>query len=100
MTPEKLEEVLSTLEALGSWDPLGPKQKEFRRMLWQRHGCRGLYGDDGEMQCGKCMLDFKRDSAEHISAVFHQKGLEAKARLQECLKKAQDSINRSRGEDD
>jgi predicted aminopeptidase len=32
----------------------------WRRLLFLRHGCVGLYGDDGEMQCGACALDFKR----------------------------------------
>jgi hypothetical protein len=42
--------------------------KELRKLLWLRHGCDGLYGDDGEMQCnmGGCMIDFKRDSIETI----------------------------------
>jgi hypothetical protein len=39
-----------------------------RKELWLRHGHQGLYGDDGEMQCGTCGLDYKRDSAEKIAA--------------------------------
>lgn len=33
-----------------------------RRYMWIGHGCpkRFLYGDDGEMQCHHCGLDFKR----------------------------------------
>jgi len=40
----------------------------FRRLLWLKHGChmQYLYGDDGEMQCQKCMIDFKRDMPEEI----------------------------------
>lgn len=42
-----------------------------RRLLWIYHGhYHGhqvyLYGDDGEMQCNKCMIDFKRDSIKTI----------------------------------
>lgn len=37
-----------------------------RRLLWLNHGCVDLYGDDGEMQCSKCMIDFKRDSVKAI----------------------------------
>lgn len=39
-----------------------------RRLLWLRHGCRfsALYGDDGEMQCHACALDFKRDPIDRI----------------------------------
>lgn len=39
-----------------------------RKLLWLRHGCDGvmLYGDDGEMQCNHCGIDFKRDSVASI----------------------------------
>ena len=41
-----------------------------RKLLWLHHGCSqdGLYGDDGEMQCNKCRIDFRRDSAKEIEA--------------------------------
>ena len=41
---------------------------ELRRLLFLRHGCSGpaLYGDDGEMQCNHCLLDFKRDSPNEM----------------------------------
>lgn len=42
-------------------------EKKLRKLLWLNHGCSlGLYGDDGEMQCNKCLIDFKRDSVERI----------------------------------
>ncbi len=36
---------------------------ELRNHLWMAHGHDGLYGDDGEMQCGRCgpPCDFKRE---------------------------------------
>jgi len=45
-----------------------------RKLLFLRHGCSipDLYGDDGELQCNKCMIDFKRDSAELIEKKFHE----------------------------
>jgi hypothetical protein len=45
-----------------------------RELLWLRHGCgiAALYGDDGEMQCNACLIDFKRTSAAAI-----RRGLEA-----------------------
>ena len=43
---------------------------ELREAIWLNHGCQGLYGDDGEMQCSKCMIDFKRDSLEKILSVL------------------------------
>ena len=43
------------------------ENKKLRELLWLKHGCQDLYGDDGEMQCSKCMIDFKRDSIEDIN---------------------------------
>lgn len=39
-----------------------------RRLLWLHHDCGmvALYGDDWEMQCSVCGVDFKRDSVEDI----------------------------------
>jgi len=42
------------------------ENKKLRRLLWLSHGCQGLYGDDGEMQCNECRIDFLRDSADDI----------------------------------
>jgi hypothetical protein len=53
-----------------------------RKLLWIRHGCSGLYGDDGEMQCGQCLIDFKREPAADIEARFQQIGMEKLARAQ------------------
>ncbi len=41
-----------------------------RRLLWLNHGCTHLYGDDGEMQCNVCRIDFKRMTASDIRARF------------------------------
>lgn len=46
-----------------------------RRLLWLRHGCGGLYGDDGEMQCGVCGIDFLRDPASLIEKRFEGAGM-------------------------
>lgn len=45
---------------------------KLRELLWLRHGCSypALYGDDGNMQCSKCRIDFKKDSAEEIGRRF------------------------------
>lgn len=42
--------------------------ERLRKELWLKHGCGGaaLYGDDGEMQCNSCLLDFKRNSVDQI----------------------------------
>lgn len=37
---------------------------KIRQFFWQNHGHDGIYGDDGEMQCGQCikygLTDYKR----------------------------------------
>ncbi len=44
-----------------------------RKLLWIRHGCSiGLYGDDGELQCNECGIDFLRYSPEEIEDRFLQ----------------------------
>lgn len=49
-----------------------------RKLLWLRHGCslESLYGDDGEMQCNTCRIDFKRDAAKAIADRFSDIGVE------------------------
>ena len=48
---------------------------KLRELLWLNHGCPVgiLYGDDGELQCPKCMLDFKRDTVERIEETWLKK---------------------------
>ena len=29
-----------------------------RSMIWLMHGHKGIYGDDGEMQCGECATEY------------------------------------------
>lgn len=54
------------------------EEEIIREMLWMSHGCVGMYGDDGEMQCatvhGKFgFLDFKRDPIDKlIKGSFHK----------------------------
>lgn len=56
---------------------LEAENETLRSLLWLRHGCPfpALYGDDGEMQCHECCLDFKRDSAQRISERFTEIGM-------------------------
>lgn len=58
---------------------LEAENKSFRRLLFGFHSCSGVYGDDGEMQCNRCFIDFKRDSAAAIKAKLSQKALEYSA---------------------
>lgn len=59
-----------------------------RRLLWLNHGCEfsALYGDDGEMSCNACGIDFKRTTPEEIQAAFQRRGLEALAKAQAAEK--------------
>jgi len=48
-------------------------EAELRYWLWMGHGCQGLYGDDGEMQCNNAkkhgkFLDFKRDPLDELQS--------------------------------
>ena len=51
------------------------RELTLRRMLWLSHGCHGLYGDDGEMQCPECRLDFRRDPVETIDRRITERGM-------------------------
>jgi len=57
----KLEQELADVKA---------ENEIFRRLLWMAHGSHGQYGDDGELQCAECRLDFKRDNATKIEHVL------------------------------
>lgn len=48
---------------------------QLRKLLWLNHGCNitALYGDDGEMQCGACAVDFKRWSMSAMLAAWRSK---------------------------
>jgi len=52
--------------------------KTLRRLLWLRHGCPlpALYGDDGEMSCGRCGIDFLRWKPVAIHNKFTSLGME------------------------
>ena len=43
-------------------------ESDLRREWWLNHGDSfpQLYGDDGEMQCGRCLIDFKREPMETL----------------------------------
>lgn len=55
-----------------------------RELLFLKHGCVGLslYGNDGELACKACGIDFRRDSASDIAARFTELELQAYAKKQ------------------
>lgn len=61
------------------------ENRKLRELLWLSHGCVGLYGDDGEMQCGSCLLDFKRASIDEIVAAFRRRAMAKLAAPKEPL---------------
>jgi hypothetical protein len=76
-------------EALGqkfgeSWHDLPEKvaalDRKYRQLLWSSHGHEGQYGDDGEMQCGKCakygVWDYKRAPLADVEATYGKAQLE------------------------
>jgi hypothetical protein len=85
--PVRLEEVMTKFDFVELTTQLGADPQSdvasqdveddlaLRRLLWLAHGCQGLYGDDGELQCGACMVDFKRDSVAEIERVLRERGL-------------------------
>lgn len=44
---------------------------DLRRILFYTHPCVGKYGDDGEMQCNSCGIDFKRMTPAEIAERLH-----------------------------
>lgn len=58
----------------------------FRQLLWVNHGCPlpALYGDDGEMQCHCCGIDFKRLEPSQIRDVWQRRNLAALAGREEA----------------
>lgn len=61
----------------------------WRRLLAFRHGCptTALYGDDGEMQCNKCGVDFRRMTVAEIEQTWMTQG---ERMLREALAAAED----------
>lgn len=50
---------------------------KLRQMLWINHGHKGIYGDDGEMQCSECIKkygfwDWKRTDIDIIESKIQQ----------------------------
>jgi Restriction alleviation protein Lar len=43
---------------------------ELRQLMWAGHGHLGIYGDDGEMQCAKCRVDYKRAPLHDVRKAY------------------------------
>lgn len=64
---------------------LKAEERLLRELLWLNHGHVSLYGDDGEMQCGECGIDFKRLPATEIQAAFRCRALTRLAAVCPCM---------------
>lgn len=53
-------------------------EMDIRKALWYFHGCpsHALYGDDGELQCSICIMDFKRMPIDDIVKKLARKAKE------------------------
>ena len=58
-------------------DKIEEENQILRKFLWLNHGCESscLYGDDGEMQCGRCIFDFKRGDVKKILEKLSEKNM-------------------------
>jgi hypothetical protein len=59
---------------------LQAENERLRYLLWLHHGHMGLYGDDGEMQCPHCRLDFKRNPIAALESAFERQAIERAAK--------------------
>lgn len=54
-------------------------REQMRQLLWTSHcgstHISNLYGDDGEMQCARCGLDFKRQPLEELQKRCYEENM-------------------------
>jgi hypothetical protein len=55
-----------------TWGQMTPEEHALRRLLWLHHGHDLLYGDEDQMRCLRCGLDFKQDPPDRIEQVLNQ----------------------------
>jgi len=83
MTKGRLLSILKSFDKNKSVDvpdiinKLEEENQILRKFLWLNHGCESscLYGDDGEMQCGRCIFDFKRGDVKKILEKLSEKNM-------------------------
>jgi hypothetical protein len=80
------DEFPSIEEAQAASVALDAIERILRREWWLNHGhpYPALYGDDGEMQCAACPMDYKRKPLDELSLhVFQIRMLTGAAALEE-----------------
>jgi len=79
------------------YDLVGEVER-LQRLLWLRHDPNHfsiLYGDDGEMQCGACLVDFKHMDAAEIEAHWQAMSLIKLAKKKAANDRILEEINNS-----
>lgn len=68
------EQIISLAELLTKVQATARAETEQveRRWMWESHGHDGIYGDDGEMQCGECGVDYKRAPIEEVTISYQK----------------------------
>lgn len=61
-----------------------------RYHYWAGHGHEGIYGDDGEMQCVECGVDYKRDPLAIVMGAATKAKMEWKSKIE--LKARQEAL--------
>jgi hypothetical protein len=56
-----------------AWEQMTPEEHTLRRLLWLHHGHDLLYGDEDQMRCLRCGLDFKQETPDRIEQVLSEK---------------------------
>lgn len=77
----QLQRRIAELESRAA-QPASPRsgaEMLLRHEWWLNHGCpiSALYGDDGEMQCGRCLVDFGREALDKLHKHVHERRLAA-----------------------
>ncbi len=65
------------------FDTIMAEADTLRMILWLNHGHGGIYGDDGEMRCAECGIDFKHDDVSVIAERLSSGPLFTHAKKQE-----------------
>lgn len=70
-------------------------EMELRKYLWINHGCEvgNLYGDDGEMQCSKCQIDFKRSDEQSLIRRLKSRNSQKSKESVDNIQQIKDSIS-------
>jgi hypothetical protein len=83
--------------AVSELEELRENEKAVRRLLWLYHGHEGLYGDDGQMQCSQCFMeygiDYKDSPIPDLISAFKRE-LNRPPELRTRLKKAEGLLER------